>query len=143
MGLSVVGMGVLGVGGLAVVVVLLGALAWGTGWLDRGGPGGPVVVGPGADPERFTSAHPLGEGARQKVQRAVDDLAPEMGRRCGRGADVRADLLVEAGGKVIYAKVDPSGLGSVEPACVKKGLEFLKVPGGVRSEGRAKVTFRL
>jgi hypothetical protein len=144
MGLSVVGIGVVGGGGLLLVGVLLGAIAWGTGWLDaRPGPGGPVVVGPGQDPDRFTRARPLGDAAQQKVQRAVRELAPEMAERCGKGANVTADLLVDTSGKVVYAKVSPTGLGGVDPQCVKKGLEFVRVRGGVAAEGVAKVSVRL
>lgn len=143
-GLSVFGMGAVAVGGLAIVAVVLVAFAAATGWLWEPGEGGgapnPVVVDD-QDPARFRNAKPLPDAEEKKVLRTVREAKTDLAERCGTGASVDARVLVDSTGKLVYAKVEPAGLGKVDRTCVKRTLERLKVRGGVGTEGIAHVSF--
>ncbi len=112
------------------------------GWFSPGGgTTDPIVVEDDLD-RRLRDAPRLSSTQRTRVQQAVRGIAPQIGRFCGRGASVDAEVLVDASGQVIHAVVDESGLGRIEPDCVKKGL--LKVEArGVGSEGKTDISFKL
>lgn len=142
-GLSLFGViGASVVGFLGVAVVLVG-IAAATGWIPGpGGGNGPIVVGDEV-PERFKRAPALSDNDQRKVLRSARELKSTIAEHCGSGAAVNADLLVDKGGDVVYAKVNPGGLGSVDPACVKRGLEKVSVRGGVAAEGIGHVDLAL
>ncbi|MEZ4241799.1 MAG: serine/threonine-protein kinase [Myxococcota bacterium] len=104
----------------------------------RGGDPGVVV---GEDPPRFTKARRLSEDDRAAVERAVRKTRPEIVDHCGEGADVTAELLVDATGKVVYAKVSPQRLGTVKPQCLRRAFERVTTP--VSTEGRAEIHIAL
>ncbi|MEZ4242102.1 MAG: hypothetical protein R3F59_39295, partial [Myxococcota bacterium] len=141
-GLSLVGITAVGVGSFVVVGLLLVVVAAGAGWFgDLGGGGGDPGVVVGEDPPRFTKARRLSEDDRAAVERAVRKTRPEIVDHCGEGADVTAELLVDATGKVVYAKVSPQRLGTVKPQCLRRAFERVTTP--VSTEGRAEIHIAL
>jgi len=156
MGLSVIGALAIGGSALAVLGMALVVLGWSAGWF-RGGDGPapqpaptptPAPVVATADPalvERFTRAPMLPEADALQVQRAARGVTNAIARRCGEGAQVLAQLLVDKSGQALYAKVDAaeSRMGAVTPSCVESGLLHVKVPAGVSREGKAAVSLRI
>ncbi len=160
MGLSVVGALAAGGAGLVVIGVVLVAVGWSSGWFLGSGPSpvpasapahvpaAPAPVAAIANPElvaRFERAPALPEADTLQVQRAARGVTNAIARRCGDGAQVLAQVLVDKSGQALHAKVDTaqSRLGSVQPSCVESGLLHVKVPNGVSREGRAAVSLRL
>jgi hypothetical protein len=94
---------------------------------------------------RFDKAPMLPDADAVQVQRAARGVTNAIARRCGDGAQVLAQILVDKSGQALLARVDvaESRLGSVTPACVESGLLHVKVPAGVSREGRATVSLRL
>jgi hypothetical protein len=140
MGLSLVSTGLLVLLGLAVLAgaVVVAAVVWRP----------PVVAGPIDVPRdevaaRFERATPLGPAGNQRVQKQIVELAPEIARQCGHPARVEAELLVVPSGQVLYARIADGGLGQVDPRCLKRRLEGVRLDTPPQREGIARVEFAL
>jgi serine/threonine protein kinase len=143
-GISMFGVGAIALGGLALVAVLLVGFAGATGWLTSE-PTKPVpVVVEDPTPPELRTAKSLIETDARKVQRSVRDAKSELSRKCGVGAAVTADVLVEPAGRIVTAFVErTTELGKVKPECLEQEIERVKVRGGVSFKGKTRVTLSL
>jgi hypothetical protein len=56
---------------------------------------------------------------------------------------VEAELLVVPSGQILYARIEDGGLGQVDPRCLKRNLEQLRLESPPQREGIARVEFAL
>ncbi|MBX2800060.1 MAG: protein kinase [Myxococcales bacterium] len=137
---SLVGIVVVALAGSAAATLVLAVAAWSLGWFGGSIVTEPVVVEDTLE-QRYREAPDLPADQRSSLFAAVQARAPSLREKCGSGAEVRADVLVDPRGKIVYAKVAAEGLGPVAGDCVQRGLERTTA-AGIRQEGRAKVSFR-